>query len=271
MIGRTCCFALWAGVVVVRAFAGEWVSVDLSGGRDAASWPVRERETGPALSNDACRTTELWFRQLPGTNLLVAVFETTQEQYFRVTGERPARHAGAGRPVESVSWRDVRTNFLSRLSARTGLTCELPTEAEWMYACRAGVRGSFHNGKWSRSHEEHWLDGIARYANNRHDGRGGGYEQHCIVGSYAPNAWGLHDFHGNVSEMCLEHLEGRFPWNKYLKLKGGNWYPCMETSTAMFCSVDDRGCGAYLYADEDYASDMVGFRVFARRTEENRK
>ena len=255
----TLMIALLAGLFATCAQADDWLVVKL-GARDAARWETRVSASAPDLSDDACRTSELWLRRIQGGQTFAGAFEVTQRQYALVTGEDPARHKGATRPVESVSYADARGEFLSVLSAKTGLAFDLPTEAEWMTACMAGCRqGAFHNGKFARSHEEHDLDGIARYGNNRHDGKGGGFEQHVVVGSYGPNAWGLHDFHGNVSEMCLDKMK-----SGCLKLKGGNWYPCMEISTAFSCACGDAGCGGWLYADEDYASDLVGFRAFAK-------
>ena len=95
----------------------------------------------------------------------------------------------------------------------SGLRLDLPTEAQWEYACRAGVPTSLYNGGSVTNAASEDLDGICRYKFN------GGYEggtteptfASCstnvgtaVVGSYAPNRWGLYDMLGNVREWCLD-------------------------------------------------------------------
>ena len=139
-------------------------------------------------------------------------FPVTQKQYQNVTGANPSYYKGEMRPVECVSWNTVRgtsstydwpnvrtvdaNSFMGRLQARTGLAFDLPTEAQWEYACRAGTTGSYNNGNMVS-----WL---GRYNDTQRDGRGGYTLQHTTVGSYLSNDWGLYDMHGNVLEWCLD-------------------------------------------------------------------
>ena len=99
-------------------------------------------------------------------------------------------------PVFFVSWNDAKgyTRWLSRF---TGQRYRLPTEAEWEYAVRAGSQTAYSWGnqkpKWSQA----WAD--------RLNWRGrtsfvGGYDRPTTVGTFQPNAWGLHNVHGNVKE-----------------------------------------------------------------------
>jgi formylglycine-generating enzyme required for sulfatase activity len=94
-------------------------------------------------------------------------------------------------PVVNVSWEDAQT-FCAWLGRETGDTFRLPTEAEWEYACRAGTRAAFATGEELTPNDANFF-----YAE---DGRHVGPGQRTTVGCYAPNAFGLHDLHGNVCE-----------------------------------------------------------------------
>jgi formylglycine-generating enzyme required for sulfatase activity len=168
----------------------------------------------------------------------VGVFEVTQGQWHNVMGSQPAYFTDvssrAFRPVESVSYNDIRgsndgagwpTNdavdagsFMGKLRSKTGLAgLDLPTDAQWEYACRAGTTTYFSDGdsdanaSGANLYTNAWLDALGRYKfNGGHLTDGTPPEVGCgplngtaIVGSYAPNAWGLYDTHGNVHEWCL--------------------------------------------------------------------
>jgi formylglycine-generating enzyme required for sulfatase activity len=114
----------------------------------------------------------------------------------------PAIFKGANRPVEQVSWEEA-TEFCRRLSKRTKLVYTLPSEAQWEYACRAGTTTPFAFG-------DTLTPDLANYDGNYTYGSGlkGQYRQKTTdVGSFAGNAWGLQDMHGNVWEWCLD------PWH----------------------------------------------------------
>ena len=148
-------------------------------------------------------------------------YEVTQAEYLDVMGVNPSFWTGdLNRPVEQVSWYNAaaycealtqREQAAGRLPAGHGY--RLPTEAEWEYACRAGTTTAFHYGPALRS-------GMANFNGTReYDAAVGTTENPSgirlritvAVGSYAPNAWGLYDMHGNVQEWCRDWTEGDYP------------------------------------------------------------
>ena len=107
-------------------------------------------------------------------------------------GHRPNDYYGRGlgdRPVIDVSWNDARA-YAAWLSLETGRSYRLPSEAEWEYAARAGATTAYS-----------WGNEIGRNrANCDACGTRRDIPWTLPAGSFAPNAWGLHDMHGNVWE-----------------------------------------------------------------------
>jgi formylglycine-generating enzyme required for sulfatase activity/endonuclease YncB( thermonuclease family) len=123
-------------------------------------------------------------------------------------GKSKVKDLGSTRdfPVENVSW-DEAVEFCAKLSAlpaerKAGRAYRLPSEAEWEYACRGGARSYqvFHFGD-SLSSQQANFRGNEPYGTA---GKGAWLERTCKVGSYKPNAFGLHDMHGNVWEWCSD-------------------------------------------------------------------
>ena len=148
----------------------------------------------------------------------MAIYELTWRQYLSIVGWGSYFsnvHTGDDRfPADNLNYNNVRGSgwpalghgdvgsgtFLAQIRAKTGVDFDLPTEAEWEYACRAGTSTGFNNGrelKWMNSTGS--LDPLAWYYNagSTH-----------VVGLKAPNAWGLYDMHGNVWEYCLDWVAG---------------------------------------------------------------
>ena len=159
-------------------------------------------------------------------------YEVTQGEFKGVMGGNPSHFAGrTNHPVEKVSF-VAASNYCARVTAREreqgrlpqGYEYRLPTEAEWEYACRAGSTQRFHFGSKVEEGEAFaWTAENCEAATHP-------------VGLKKPNAWGLHDMHGNVWEWCSDWFEPYPPrpltdptgpastgTNKYKVFKGGGW------------------------------------------------
>jgi formylglycine-generating enzyme required for sulfatase activity len=116
----------------------------------------------------------------------------------------PSEFKGENRPVQRVSWYKA-VEFCARLSAQTGRTYRLPTEAEWEYACRGDTTTPFYFG-------ETITTDLANYNGTvfRNEPKGKGRGGRTPVGQFPPNAFGLYDLHGNVWEWCLDHWHSNY-------------------------------------------------------------
>ncbi len=229
-----CAGLLWTGLAVVAADMSQaYLVIDLSAGTQVTSYPVSYLDEVPASGwTDEHKTGKLVLRKITAGSFLMGspeteaerdkdeaphqvtfskdyylgVFEITQKQWELVMGTNlvaGSTFENATAPVGKVFYTDIHgaadgakwpitsavdtASFIGVLRARTGLTLlDLPTESEWKYACRAGTATRFNGGdemtgaSWARS-----LTTVA-------------------VGSFAPNAWGLYDCHGNVDEWVLD-------------------------------------------------------------------
>lgn len=174
----------------------------------------------------------------------MAKTEVTQAQWKSVMGDNPSRHTsrrnGDNLPVEQVNWYACKT-----FCEKAGNGLRLPTEAEWEYACRAGNTGVVSAGGWFKTNSE----------NRTHP-----------VGEKKPNAWGLHDMHGNVKEWCADHYgreyargavtnpQGPDRGSDYV-IRGGSYMD--EGKNCRSASRDSRG-----YSDAGWTT---GFRPAANQ------
>lgn len=150
----------------------------------------------------------------------IGIFETTQRQYELITGSNPADlNIGQKYPVEQVSYDMIRgndqganwpennnvdsTSFMGVLRAKTGLTFDLPTEAQWEYACRATTTTALNSGKdLTNASVCPNMAEVGRYTHNTNDGKGNNFVE---PGQYLVNNWGVFDMHGNLAELCLDY------------------------------------------------------------------
>lgn len=157
----------------------------------------------------------------------IGVFEVTCRQWELVTGKTAVHLRNPGTlmaPVSNVSYEMVRgsdkgakwpasdtvddVSFLGLLRDKSGIRFDLPTEAQWEYACRAGTSTALNNGK-NLSHEaaDPALAAVGRFCQVPDPNEPGTWRFSADVikvGSLAPNGWGLYDMHGNVMEWCLD-------------------------------------------------------------------
>lgn len=165
-------------------------------------------------------------------------YPVTQGQWEAVMGKNPSKFIGHDLPVEQVSWEDCQ-EFIRRFNALTDGICRLATEAEWEYACRAGSIGEYSFGN-----NEAYLGEYAWFKTNSGS-------QTQPVGKKKPNAWGLHDMHGNVWEWCQDWYGDYLPGVQVNPAgpsvgtervpRGGGWYDdaCYVTSAVRGGSAPD--------------------------------
>ncbi len=103
-------------------------------------------------------------------------------------------------PVERVSWYEA-VEFCQRLSQLTGKDYRLPSESQWEYACRAETTTPFNCGETLTSE---WANYFASYEPYAEELPSQYRIRTLPVGSFAPNAFGLYDTHGNIGEWCAD-------------------------------------------------------------------
>ncbi len=193
--------------------------------------------------------------------------EVTQQMYKKVTGKNPSQFVGKYNPVEQVSWADAQL-FCQQLSQQLPpqmgkVEFFLPTEAQWVYAGRAGklqkyVTGDSLTVKDANCHAEMPCPGEAR----------GKYIASTLpTGSYAPNAWGFYDMHGNVGEWCFDRYDAQYrakrsanmffdpigaPVGTNRIVRGGSWFSPYESS---------RFLTGFYSIDPESATPKIGFRI----------
>jgi len=163
-------------------------------------------------------------------------------------GSNPSRFKGENLPVENVSWDDCQA-FIRKLNELTGQTFRLPTEAEWEYAARGGIKSKGYKYAGSNT-----LNDVAWYYGNN------GEKTHP-VGSKSSNELGLYDMSGNVWEWCQDWY-GSYSSSSQTNpsgassgsirvYRGGSWY-----NNAGSCRVSYRYGG-----NPSHSFDFLGLRL----------
>ncbi len=217
----------------------------------------------------------------------VGLFEVSQKQWNLVMGNWPSYFKNESfrdaRPVEQVSYNDIRGNnagsgwpannavdaasFLGRLRGKTGLDFDLPTEAQWEYACRAGTTTALNSGKnltsaWQKCPN---MDEVGRYGFNSGSDEANGDTSvgTAKVGSYKPNHWGLYDMHGNAREWCLDWWNGSDYLGETATDPKGNasgHFRACRGSSWQNVAANCRSASRTLFTPSDKLSCM-GFRI----------
>ncbi len=157
---------------------------------------------------------------------------------------------GAGWPTTSAV---DSSSFLGKLRARTGIEFDLPTEAQWEYACRAGTTTTYSYGS---SYDGNYMWYSSNLSSKTHE-----------VGTKLPNLWGLYDMHGNVWEWCLDWYNSSLTskvtdpngssTGTYRVARGGSW-----NTVAASCTSSARN-----YDVSSSTSGICGFRLVSTMSE----
>lgn len=190
----------------------------------------------------------------------MAVFELTQAQYSRICRTSYDSVASVGykrrpkAPAVGVSWEAMRgsgsaydfptarhivaqNSVMGMLRSHAGQVFDLPTEAQWEYAARAGVAASYQNGTSDYSKAE--VLGLSWFLENS-------AQDLREVGLCEANAWGLYDVHGNCSEMCLDWMSadisayGVEPEGPSQAQSSGTTYPMADSRVVRGGSIGER-------------------------------
>lgn len=231
---------------------GLYMVIDLSAGTTeegtGTRFPISYLTAVPKGGwTDEYKTTKLVLRRVSAgkdplgryeltQDFYAGVFEVTEAQWCCVVGGQDftntlpktaeyidIRGSKEGRKWPSSAKVDA-DSFLGKLQIMTGLpNLDLPTEAQWEYACRAGTTTTYNVG--GAVSDYILTNAVGWCSENSGDVR-------HVVGEKVPNAWGLYDMHGNLSELCLdilsrdysERLKGRDPKGAPLSPPNGSYY-----------------------------------------------
>ncbi len=190
----------------------------------------------------------------------LGIYPVTQAQWKAVMGTDPSYSKSPNRPVEQVSW-DACQEFCHKLTAELNGRgrIELPTEAEWEWACRAGTTTEYHFGDTINIALAHYDERGSWFKLTRKRRK-----KSADVGSFPVNPWGIHDMHGNVWEWCADWFGDYTPSDqadplgqsdgRNRILRGGSF-----NLSALYCRAAYRG-----KTSTTHWNFIYGFRVCFR-------
>ncbi len=234
---------------ILRRCAEEFVTLTPGQGKFPASF-IMGTEDGPANERPAHKIT------LKGP-FAIGKYEVTQELYYVVMGNNPAKWQGVRNSVEQITWDDA-VRFCERLTQElrqrkligADETIRLPSEAEWEYACRAGTTTAFSFGDNTAE--------LGDYSWYKKNSKG----EDPPVGKKKANPWGLYDMHGYVSEWCLDEAHSSYA---FAPIDGSAWADAKRSKRVIrggsFADEPDvQRCAARQFVHADTRSDRIGFR-----------
>lgn len=197
--------------------------------RMGSPWPECQGESNYSYRNPNEEPTTVTFSE----DYWMAIFPITQRQAYLAYGNSGNHSNGDKGPMTGRKWSEFRidsadsgkcstitqpdydwptnncahligsNSFFGKMKAITGVAFDLPTEAQWEFACRAGTTTPYCDGK----PDPFDIGALAKY--DALMDPYGWHKNNCTavqpVMGKAANAWGFYDMHGNVFEMCLDH------------------------------------------------------------------
>ncbi len=158
------------------------------------------------------------------------------------------------RPVINVSWNDAKA-YAAWLSKETGQLYRLLSEAEWEYCCRAGTTTAYSTG-----------DSLTKKQAQFSEGSAGSAGKTVEVGSFPPNAFGLHDMHGNVWEWVEDCWNGSYKDKPPALLQNGGAWTAGDCSSHVlrggsWYDVPGSARASYRFRGRAVVRGIIGFRL----------
>lgn len=186
----------------------------------------------------------------------IGKYEVTQDQYVSIMGINPSIEKGKNKPVENVQRSDA-ISFCDKFSKKNMVIVRLPTEAEWEFACRSGTTTSYY---WGNNIDDYYC---WHYGNRL-------YYTHPI-GKKKPNAWGLYDMIGNVSELCSDWYDKNY-YKKSPEMNPGGPAIGYQQVSRGGCSIYDgeklrtanrleHNSGFTAFVEQGFEKNIIGFRL----------
>ena len=254
------------------------------------TWTMGSPVTEPRRDSAGTAVRETPHEVTLGDDYYIGVYPVTQRQYELIAQTNPSKYKNssdyATRPAEWMSFEALRgkasdgydypnnghvvksNSFIGTLRAFSGVDgFDLPTDAQWEFACRAGCGNGLYNGTEVTAYGEctnlnvlgryqyngGYLNGVAPAADSNAD------HGSAKVGTYLPNDWGLYDMLGNVQEWCLDWYkeasldsEGKSPTSGTERVMRGGSYN--SVAAVCRCACRDK------YAPGQVHS-AIGFRL----------